>query len=70
MNSVTSIHAGVRAAGASGSPCANTFWDWMDSHKHAKKASMAEFARVFRARPRYRYRVSESPLATGDGLVA
>jgi hypothetical protein len=69
MNSVNSIHAGVRAAGASGSPCANTFWDWMDSHNRAKPAA-AEFARVFRARPRYRYRVSESPSATGDGLVA
>lgn len=70
MDSATPIRVGDSEAAASAAPCSNTFWFWMGTNKRASKASTAEFARVFRARPRYRYRVRESPQATGDGLLA
>jgi hypothetical protein len=72
---------GANGSGAIGDAnCSNTFWQSMGFGKHAhaastdsaKRASRAEFARVFRARPRYRrrVRVRESPSATGDGLAS
>lgn len=70
MNSVSPVRSGTSGAAVDATTSLDTFWNGMDSNKRAKPACSAEFARVFRARPRYRRRVLESPQATGDGPAA
>jgi hypothetical protein len=69
MDSVSpTTRAGTSVQMQTADPCSNTFWKSV-GNRNRHWASEAEFAHGFEPYPR-RYRVRESPLATGDGLVA